>query len=290
MTTTPLEERRASARKSKPMPGEGIDVAKMPGHWVLARLGKRVLRPGGLELTRWMVDNLSIGLEDRVVEFAPGLGRTAQIVLERDPASYTAVERDDHAADTIRGWLGVGDDRRRIVNGLAQDTGLPDTCATVLYVEAMLTMQPDTRRREILAEAFRLLEPGGRFGMHEVSVDTSGEDAREKLKAVRQRLGASIHHQVHPLPADEWIGLLESVGFRIEATRFAPMRLLEPGRLIRDEGLFGTARFIGNLLTHGPERRRVMKMRQTFRSLRPNLKAIGLVAVKPNDHPSVCSD
>jgi hypothetical protein len=24
----------------------------MPGHWVLARMGKRVLRPGGLELTR----------------------------------------------------------------------------------------------------------------------------------------------------------------------------------------------------------------------------------------------
>ena len=27
-------------------------LEKMPGHWVLARMGKRVLRPGGLELTR----------------------------------------------------------------------------------------------------------------------------------------------------------------------------------------------------------------------------------------------
>lgn len=26
-------------------------VTKLPGHWVLAKLGKRVLRPGGLELT-----------------------------------------------------------------------------------------------------------------------------------------------------------------------------------------------------------------------------------------------
>ena len=29
-------------------PGEGLQTAKMPGHWVLARLGKRVLRPGGM--------------------------------------------------------------------------------------------------------------------------------------------------------------------------------------------------------------------------------------------------
>ena len=44
------------------------------GHWVLAKLGKRVLRPGGLELTRKMLSALSIGEEDDVVEFAPGLG------------------------------------------------------------------------------------------------------------------------------------------------------------------------------------------------------------------------
>lgn len=30
------------------------------GHWVLAKLGKRVLRPGGLELTRLMLDEMDI--------------------------------------------------------------------------------------------------------------------------------------------------------------------------------------------------------------------------------------
>lgn len=36
------------------LPGAELSVRKMPGHWLLARLGKRVLRPrpGGLELTR----------------------------------------------------------------------------------------------------------------------------------------------------------------------------------------------------------------------------------------------
>ena len=36
-------------------PGAGLKTEKMPGHWVLARLGKRVLRPGGMELTRRML-------------------------------------------------------------------------------------------------------------------------------------------------------------------------------------------------------------------------------------------
>ena len=31
-----------------PLPGVALAAEKMPGHWLLARLGKRVLRPGGV--------------------------------------------------------------------------------------------------------------------------------------------------------------------------------------------------------------------------------------------------
>ena len=34
-------------------------VEKMPGHWLLASLGKRVLRPGGLELTCRLLEELA---------------------------------------------------------------------------------------------------------------------------------------------------------------------------------------------------------------------------------------
>ena len=36
-------------------PGASLNQQKMPGHWLMARLGKRVLRPGGMELTRRMI-------------------------------------------------------------------------------------------------------------------------------------------------------------------------------------------------------------------------------------------
>ena len=67
--------------------GEGQQPDKMQGHWALARAGKRVLRPGGIELTKRMLDALAIGTQDRVVEFAPGLGLTARMVLAARGAS-----------------------------------------------------------------------------------------------------------------------------------------------------------------------------------------------------------
>src|ERR1035441_2305924 len=84
-----------------PLVGEGQHPDKMQGHWVLARAGKRILRPGGLELTRRMLDALAIGPQDRVVEFAPGLGATARLVLQRHPLAYWCVEREPAAAEYL---------------------------------------------------------------------------------------------------------------------------------------------------------------------------------------------
>ena len=49
-------------------PGASLSQQKMPGHWVLARLGKRVLRPGGMELTQRMLAALAIVSADDVVD------------------------------------------------------------------------------------------------------------------------------------------------------------------------------------------------------------------------------
>ena len=53
------------------LPGSDLEAARMPGHWLLARLGKRVLRPGGMELTRWMLNALRIvGKQPEVIAVA----------------------------------------------------------------------------------------------------------------------------------------------------------------------------------------------------------------------------
>ena len=152
----------------------------MPGHWVLARLGKRVLRPGGMQLTRRLLEALRIESTDEVVEFAPGMGITARLTLELRPASYTAVERDEAAATIVRSYL--KGERQRCVVGNASDTGLPDQCATVVYGEAMLTMQTEEVKRQIVHEAHRLLKSGGRYGIHEMCLMAENLDENTKRK------------------------------------------------------------------------------------------------------------
>lgn len=84
-----------------------------------------------------------------------------------------------------------------------------------------------------------------------------------------------------PLTRAEWQDLLEQSGFVVQETLTAPMRLLQPTRIVADEGLRGAARFIRNVITHPEERGRVLAMRRTFRKHRRSLIAVGLVAVKP---------
>ena len=260
-----------------PRPGEGLKTEKMPGHWVLARLGKRVLRPGGMELTRRMLERLAIKPADDVIEFAPGLGTTARLALAHTPSSYTAVERDEAAAETVSNYLSGS--TQRCVVGSAAETGLSGESATVVYGEAMLTMQTEDVKRSIVREAHRLLKHGGRYGIHEMCLIHESLDVAAR-KDVERALTGVVHHGVRPLTVAEWRQLLESEGFNVEAVETAAMRLLEPGRIVKDEGVKGALRFALNVIRDGEARRRVFEMRQTFRRNRKLIGAVALLAVK----------
>jgi ubiquinone/menaquinone biosynthesis C-methylase UbiE len=250
----------------------------MPGHWLLAQLGKRVLRPGGLELTRVMLERLNIQPRDAVVEFAPGLGATARMALSRQPANYTAVERDETAATEVRRYLTGPQQHCQL--GSAEQTRLPDQSATVVYGEAMLTMQGAEPKRHIVSEAFRLLQPGGRYGIHELSL--TPDDLPEAVQDdISREMSRNIHVGARPLSAPEWRELLTGAGFRIDSETTAPMHLLEPRRVVQDEGFFRALRFAINVIRNPEARQRVFSMRRMFRKHRQHLAAVSFIAIKP---------
>lgn len=263
-------------------PRSGV-VEKMPGHWLLAKMGKRILRPGGRELTARLLAELDIGQADHVVEFAPGLGHTARLTLARRPASYTAVERDRDAAAEVGRLL--TDAHQRCVVGSAEQTGLADASASVVYGEAMLSMQPPAAKARIVGEAARLLKPGGRYGIHELCLVPDDVDESVRL-AIQHDLSDEIHVGVRPLTAREWRDLLAEAGLTVVREQSAPMHLLEPARLVRDEGFFRALRFVFNVATHAAARRRVLTMRRVFRKYGRHLAAIALVAAKPQEDRS----
>lgn len=255
-----------------------IPAGKLPGHWLLASLGKKVLRPGGIELTQRMLEALAVRSEDDVVEFAPGMGATARLLLGRAPRNYTAVERDEAAAAQMTKWLTpLG---HRCILASAEATGLPAGCASAVCGEAMLTMQSGKQKLRILEEARRLLGPEGRYGIHElclVDVDSS------LRKEIERELSMDIHVGVQPLTVPEWRDLLECAGFHVAWEAFAPMHLLEPRRVLRDEGIAGVARIAYNLARKPEARKRVFRMRSMFRRYGRHMRAIALVAVKRSD-------
>lgn len=257
-----------------PMPDR--KAADLPGHWLFARLGKRVLRPGGLGLTHRMLADANLPGAD-VVELAPGMGRTAREILQRTPGTYTGVEADENAAAAVRSVVG---DNGRVVTGEASETGLPAASADVVIGEAMLTMQTNAHKAEIAREAFRVLRPGGRYAIHELALRPDGVSDAVKDE-VRNALARSIKVNARPLTAAEWTELLTESGFTVEKISYAPMALLEPHRLIADEGLVGALRFVFNVVRDSDARGRVLNMRATFRRHRDNMAAIEVIAAKP---------
>ena len=258
------------------------DEAHLQGHWLLAKLGKKVLRPGGKKLTNWMIDNAN-PTNKRVVEFAPGLGITAAEILDRNPKTYTGVDQDPDAAtattlSTKQARLGIPTE---VINGVASDTGLPAGSADLVVGEAMLTMQGEKGKAAIVSEANRILATGGRYAIHELLLTPNNVD-QTVADNLRKALATTIKVNARPMTATEWSELLESNGFKVLSIKVAPMGLLQPKQMIEDEGP-RVLKIMFNLARNPQARKRVLAMRTVFSENAQNLGAISIIAEKVSD-------
>ena len=258
------------------------DEAHLQGHWLLAKLGKKVLRPGGKKLTNWMIDNAN-PTNKRVVEFAPGLGITAAEILDRNPKTYTGVDQDPNAAtattlSTKQARLGIPTE---VINGVASDTGLPTGSADLVVGEAMLTMQGEKGKTAIVSEANRILAAGGRYAIHELLLTPNNVD-QTVADNLRKALATTIKVNARPLTATEWSELLENNGFKVLSIKVAPMGLLQPKQMVEDEGP-RVLKIMFNLARNPQARKRVLAMRKVFSENAQNLGAISIIAEKVSD-------
>ncbi|WP_195214990.1 class I SAM-dependent methyltransferase [Bifidobacterium breve] len=287
MTTTPQPSQAFQSTATKPatnrelpLPQSDRDPAHLQGHWLLARIGKHVLRPGGKKLTERMLANADIAGKD-VVEFAPGLGLTTRAILERDPKSYRGVDRDPQVVDIISK---LTSEKATIpascVQRDAADTGLESNSADVVIGEAMLTMQTERGKQAIIGETFRLLRAGGTYSIHELGLQPDNLDESVKDE-VRKALARSIKVNARPLTEQEWRELLEAEGFEVLWRGKEPMALLDMKRNIADEGIGGVLRILRNVLGNKDIRARVLNMKHTFDKYSNELTGIAFVVRKP---------
>lgn len=251
----------------------------MPGYWLLASLGKRVLRPGGIKLTKMMLDCLHIGNDDTVVEYAPGMGVTARLVLERNPRQYVAIERDGAASALLADSFGDNPNRRVIHADATDPVPLEDGFASIIYGESMLTIHSEEKKEQVISEVLRLLKPGGRYAMQEISIlpdDITGE----KAESVRRDVIGAVRHPAWPKTTLQWREFMASHGLEIIAENQRPVRLLEPERIIEDEGEARAFEFAWNILQDDVAIRRFREIRSVFNTHGKNLCGYSLVCVK----------
>ena len=240
-------------------------------------MGKKVLRPGGKVLTMQLIDGLKLSAIDSVVEFAPGIGFTAMHVLKHHPKSYTGIELNEEAAQMLR--KKINGEGRQIIIGNACHVPLKDGSADKVYGEAMLTMQADHKKSEIIKEASRLLKKGGLYGIHELGLTPDNLDEHTK-STIQRELAQCIKVNARPLTQAEWVKLLENEGFRIVKIAISPMLLLETRRIIDDEGFFRTLKIGFNILRQPKARRRINEMRCVFNKYKQQMNAVAIVAEK----------
>lgn len=250
---------------------------KAQGHWLLARMGKKVLRPGGKELTQKLINALQISEQDDVVEFAPGLGFTASLTLRNNPHSYIGVDADTDAVDALQ--KKITGKNIAFIQGTAAHTNLQAENKDKVYGEAMLTMQADHRKLEIIREAHRILKKGGLYAIHELGL--APDELGEGVKAeIQKKLSQTIHVNARPLTEQEWKSLLEQEGFSVVQVYTNAMSLLETKRIIDDEGFWRTIKIAFNILIYPAARRRILEMRKVFRKYSDHMTGIVIIARK----------
>ncbi|MFW5716587.1 MAG: class I SAM-dependent methyltransferase [Spirochaetota bacterium] len=243
-------------------------------------MGKRILRPGGIALSRAMLQALAIGPTDDLVEYAPGLGATARMALEFGPASYIGIEKDEAAARRLDDQIRTLGSYRCVVGDATDYDLLPAESASVVYGESMLTIHNPQAKRALLQRVLRTLRPGGRFAFQELSLLPPDIDAG-LADTIRRELISVVRHSAWPLTTAEWRELVTEEGFLVVEELQAPAELLEAGRIIEDEGAENAVGFFSAVLEDPEAVERFRAMRAAFRAHQTNLCGYGLVCRKP---------
>ena len=213
--------------------------------------------PGGTRLTRRLLDSVGLQPGERLADVACGVGTTSLFAAQEYGALVDGV---DLSASNVALATGAADaagirDRARFHHGDAEALPLGDGGWDVIVCECALCTFPD--KPTAIAEMTRVLRPGGRIGISDVTAD------RDRLPAELTGLGAWIACVADARPAEEYQALLTAQRLRV--------KLVEQHREALDRMVLQIAARIE--LLRMTERGRAEELGLDFDRVRPILSA-----------------
>ena len=168
--------------------------------------------PGGTTLTRRLADALALTPDQRVLDVASGRGTTALLLADIygvrvDGVDYapanTALAQGAAQADSLA-------ERAVFVTGDAEHLPYGAGLFDAVVCECALCTFPD--KAQAATEFARVLKPGGRAGITDVTADP------DRLPPELLGLGARIACIADARPLDEYAEILARAGLRVTAT------------------------------------------------------------------------
>ena len=251
------------------------NIQTATGHQVMAAAGKKILRPGGKAATEQVFQWASFQPGETVLELAASFGYSAIALAKRYGVRVVGVEKNPESVARAQANIQAAglEDQVQVIEGdifhLEQISGQFD----YVLAEAILTMQSAPGKAKILQGICDRLKPGGKFLSHELLVNNREEEIHHALATV-------IRVNSTPLSAANWIATCETAGLRVLQHRTGAMGLLNPARIIQDEGWTDALKFFWNGLTHPQVRDRLLTMRRVFKQYEQDLGYIILCAEK----------
>jgi sarcosine/dimethylglycine N-methyltransferase len=136
---------------------------------------------GGLEANDALAEHAGIGKGTRVVDFCSGLGGPARYLARRYGADVTGIELTParvKGAQELTHLVGL-QNSVRVIEGNVMQVPLPDTSVDVVISQEALLHVPHKERA--LAEAYRILRPGGRIAFTDWVAHRTLSDADKDL-------------------------------------------------------------------------------------------------------------
>ncbi|GAA3742785.1 hypothetical protein HDA32_003242 [Spinactinospora alkalitolerans] len=164
--------------------------------------------PGGLALTRRLADALALAGDRTVLDVASGPGATARLLAIEHGVLVHGVDLGEETLRAARARTAEAglSDRVRFHLGDAERLPLPDAACDALVCECAFCTFPD--KAAAAAEFARVLRPGGRVGITDVTVSPGG--LPDELAGIAGWVACIADAR----PAADYGRLLEGAGLR----------------------------------------------------------------------------